>query len=84
MAGKCDKSHLISAACLLDAVNLRIVDRLEEHLDVIGFNEYYGWCDPDYQKLITVFECSKSEKPVVISEFSVDGYLTVSEDVCKV
>jgi beta-glucuronidase len=77
-ARACDESRLISAACLVDAVNLRIADRLEEHLDIIGFNEYYGWYDPDYEKLITILEGSKPEKPVVISEFGADGYLSTS------
>ena len=78
-ARTCDESRFISAACLVDAVNLRIADRLEEHLDVIGFNEYYGWYDPDYEKLITILEESKPAKPVVISEFGADGYLSTSQ-----
>lgn len=79
-----DKSRLISAACLVDAVNLKISDRLEEHLDIIGFNEYYGWYDPDYQKLITILEESKPGKPVVISEFGADGFASTSENMKKV
>lgn len=69
-----DPSRLISAACLVDTVNLRIADRLESHLDVIGFNEYYGWYDPDYEKLTEILNGSKPEKPVIISEFGADGY----------
>ena len=69
-----DPSRLISAACLVDSVNLRIADRLESHLDVIGFNEYYGWYDPDYEKLTEILNGSKPEKPVIISEFGADGY----------
>ena len=69
-----DPSRLVSAACLVDTVNLRISDRLEKHLDVIGFNEYYGWYDPDYAKLASVLEGSKPERPVIISEFGGDGY----------
>jgi beta-glucuronidase len=71
-----DPSRLISAACLVDSVNLRIADRLESHLDVIGFNEYYGWYDPDYEKLTEILNGSKPEKPVIISEFGADGYQT--------
>ncbi|MEY8354863.1 glycoside hydrolase family 2 TIM barrel-domain containing protein [Lachnospiraceae bacterium 54-53] len=69
-----DPGRLVSAACLVDEVNLKISDRLEEHLDVIGFNEYYGWYDPDYEKLTAVLEGSRPDKPVVISEFGADGY----------
>ncbi|WP_077611102.1 glycoside hydrolase family 2 protein [Clostridium sp. Marseille-P2415] len=79
-----DSSRLVSAACLVDAVNLRISDRLERHLDVIGFNEYYGWYDPDYGKLAAVLEGSKPEKPVVISEFGADGYPASGPDGGKV
>ncbi|MDR7813824.1 glycoside hydrolase family 2 protein [Lacrimispora sp.] len=79
-----DSSRLVSAACLVDAVNLRISDRLEKHLDVIGFNEYYGWYDPDYEKLADILEGSKPEKPVVISEFGGDGYLASGTEGGKV
>lgn len=74
-----DSGRLISAACLVDEVNLRISDRLEAHLDVIGFNEYYGWYDPDYEKLKVILEGSKPEKPVIISEFGADGYQNQKE-----
>lgn len=75
-----DPGRLVSAACLVDEVNLRISDRLEAHLDVIGFNEYYGWYDPDYEKLKIILEGSKPEKPVIISEFGADGYQSPNED----
>ncbi|GLB29477.1 beta-glucuronidase [Lacrimispora amygdalina] len=75
-AKKKDPSRLISAACLVDSVNLRIADRLESHLDIIGFNEYYGWYDPDYGKLTEILNGSQPEKPVIISEFGADGYQT--------
>lgn len=79
-----DSSRLVSAACLVDAVNLRISDRLEKHLDVIGFNEYYGWYDPDYEKLADILEGSRPGKPVVISEFGGDGYLASGTEGGKV
>lgn len=79
-----DPSRLVSAACLVDAVNLKISDRLEGHLDVIGFNEYYGWYDPDYEKLNAILEGSKPDKPVVISEFGADGYLAEGKTGCNV
>lgn len=73
-ARRIDPTRLISAACLVDTVNLRIADRLERHLDVIGLNEYYGWYDPDYEKLTEILNGSHPEKPVIISEFGADGY----------
>lgn len=72
-AKELDPTRLLSAACLVDHINLRIADRLAEKLDVIGFNEYYGWYDPNFDKLITIFENSKPEKPVIISEFGADA-----------
>jgi beta-glucuronidase len=72
-AKKLDPSRLVSAACLVDHVNLRIADRLAAELDVIGINEYYGWYDPDFSKLIRIFENSRPDKPVVISEFGADA-----------
>nr|WP_314461275.1 glycoside hydrolase family 2 TIM barrel-domain containing protein [uncultured Clostridium sp.] len=73
-AKELDPARLISAACLVDCMNLKIADRLESHLDVIGFNEYYGWYDPDYGKLTEILNGSQPEKPVIISEFGADGY----------
>lgn len=75
-----DGTRLVTAACLVDTVNLRIADRLEQSLDVIGLNEYYGWYDPDYGKLVEILEHSKPEKPVIISEFGGDGAACVFED----
>lgn len=75
-----DSSRLISAACLVDTVNLRIADRLEAHLDVIGLNEYYGWYDPDYTKLGAILERSAPEKPVIITEFGADGAFEAADD----
>jgi len=68
-----DKTRLVSAACLVDHKNLMIADRLVEHIDVIGLNEYYGWYEPDFSKLHKLFENSKPTKPVVISEFGADA-----------
>ena len=75
-----DPTRLISAACLVDTVNLKIEDPLEQHLDVIGVNEYYGWYDPDYKKLLKILERSAPKKPVVISEFGADGAACVYEE----
>lgn len=68
-ARKADPSRLVSAACLVDAVNNQIADRLVDYLDIIGLNEYYGWYDPDFDKLVDCMDKSKPDKPVIITEF---------------
>jgi beta-glucuronidase len=72
-AKELDPTRLVSAACLLDHVNHVIKDRLAEHLDVIGANEYYGWYQTDFNNLIKLFENSKPDKPVIITEFGADA-----------
>ncbi len=67
-ARKEDPSRLISAACLVNYAENRINDRLAEHLDIIGLNEYFGWYDPDFSKLPDLLSNSRPIKPVVISE----------------
>jgi beta-glucuronidase len=64
-----DDSRLVSAACLIDHDNLMIRDRLADVLDVIGINEYYGWYDPDFDKLPRILANSNPGKPVIICEF---------------
>jgi beta-glucuronidase len=72
-AQELDPSRLVSAACLVNHINLRIEDRLIDYLDIIGVNEYFGWYDPDVSKLLTFFNNSNPEKPVIISEFGADA-----------
>ncbi len=64
-----DPTRLVSAACLTDHHENRIADRLAEHLDLIGINEYFGWYDPDYEKLPAMLANSDLDRPVVITEF---------------
>jgi len=68
-ARELDPSRLVSAACLINHVELKIEDRLAEALDVIGINEYYGWYDPDFSKLPKILANSSPGKPVLIGEF---------------
>lgn len=75
-----DDTRLISAACLVNTAKLKIEDRLEASLDVIGLNEYYGWYDPDYGKLVKILENSRPGKPVLITEFGADGAAGIAED----
>ena len=74
-ARELDPSRLVSAACLVKHEKLLIEDRLAEHLDVIGINEYYGWYDPDFDKLQKLLENSNPAKPVLICEFGGDARL---------
>jgi beta-glucuronidase len=72
-AQQTDPSRLVSAACLIDHINSKINDRLADFLDIIGINEYYGWYDPDFEKLPRIFNNSQPNKPVIITEFGADA-----------
>jgi len=74
-AKELDETRLVSAACLINHEKLMIEDRLSEYLDVIGINEYYGWYDPDFEKLPKILNNSNPEKPVLICEFGADARL---------
>lgn len=63
-----DPSRLIAAACLINRETFRIEDRLTEHLDVIGLNEYFGWYEPGFDGLERLLANSTPDRPVVISE----------------
>jgi hypothetical protein len=64
-----DGTRPVSAACLINTTKLAIEDRLAEVLDIIGVNEYYGWYDPDFEKLARILENSNPRKPVILCEF---------------
>ena len=68
-----DSTRLIAAACLVNHARNRIEDRLADHLDVIGINEYYGWYDENIADLIEIGRNSQPDRPVVISETGADG-----------
>lgn len=68
-----DPSRLVSAACLVEPVALKVKDRLVEFLDVVGINEYYGWYNLDYEELKKVAAQTELGKPVVISETGADA-----------
>ena len=70
-----DDSRLVSAACLVDHEKLQIRDRLADYLDVIGINEYYGWYEPDFDKLPKILTNSNPGKPVLVCEFGGDARL---------
>lgn len=64
-----DPTRLVSAACIYDWDRLIFSDRLAEHLDVVGMNEYLGWYDPDYEKLPRLLNNACLERPLIITEF---------------
>ncbi|NBJ94645.1 glycoside hydrolase family 2 TIM barrel-domain containing protein [Parablautia muri] len=68
-----DETRLVSAACLVDSEKNEIADRLIEHLDLIGINEYCGWYTPDFEKLPQLMANSNPKKPVIITEFGADA-----------
>lgn len=68
-----DPTRLVSAACLINRDTFRIEDRLAEHLDVIGLNEYFGWYEPDMTGLERLLANSDPGKPVIISETGADA-----------
>lgn len=73
-ARKLDHTRMISAACLVNEAKNAIEDRLEQHLDIIGLNEYLGWYTADWSRLPGLFDNSSPEKPVIITEFGADAY----------
>ncbi|NCC64669.1 MAG: glycoside hydrolase family 2, partial [Spirochaetia bacterium] len=64
-----DATRLVSAACLVNTTKLKLEDRLMEHLDIIGNNEYYGWYEPNFEDLLTILNNTDLTKPVIITEF---------------
>lgn len=72
-ARRADPSRLIGAACLINRESFAIEDRLADHLDVIGINEYFGWYEPDFAGLHRLLGNSRPGKPVVISEVGADA-----------
>lgn len=65
---KLDPTRLTTAACLVNVDEMRVCDRLAEVVDVVAFNEYYGWYYRDYAPLAEILRNTRLEKPLVISE----------------
>lgn len=63
-----DPTRLTTAACLVNVDEMRVCDRLAEVVDVVAFNEYYGWYYRDYAPLAEILRNTRLEKPLVISE----------------
>ena len=63
-----DHTRPVSAACLVDIDEMRVKDRMTAHVDIVAFNEYYGWYYRDYSGLQQILENTHLEQPMVISE----------------
>ncbi len=74
-ARQADPTRLIAAACLINRERFAIEDRLADHLDIIGINEYFGWYEPDVANLERLVANSAPDKPVIISETGADALL---------
>ena len=74
-ARQADPTRLIAAACLINRERFAIEDRLADHLDIIGINEYFGWYEPDVTNLERLVANSVPDKPVIISETGADALL---------
>ncbi|MBN7760689.1 MULTISPECIES: glycoside hydrolase family 2 TIM barrel-domain containing protein [Nitratireductor] len=72
-AKEADPTRLTSAACLINHARRKIEDRLADHIDVIGINEYYGWYDENIDDLEVIGRNSAPDRPVVISETGADA-----------
>ncbi|MGX1789984.1 glycoside hydrolase family 2 protein [Bosea sp. NPDC055332] len=72
-AKNADPTRLVGAACLINRETFAIEDRLAEHLDVIGLNEYFGWYEPDFSGLDRLLANSSPGKPVIVSETGADA-----------
>ena len=68
-----DPSRLVTAACLINREHFRIEDRLAEHLDVIGLNEYFGWYEEGFDGLRRLLANSSPDRPLIVSETGADG-----------
>ena len=71
-----DDTRLISAALLADEKNnvIELNDPLGSKVDVISFNEYYGWYVGGLPKEISKYSFKINyDKPVIISEFGAEA-----------
>jgi len=68
VAREMDPTRLVSAACVTQDYRFR--DRLIDHLDVIGFNQYFGWYTPPetIERVRDLEADGLPPKPVIITE----------------
>lgn len=63
-----DPTRPVSAACLVDVDTLSVKDRLAEFIDIVAFNQYYGWYYRDYEGVAKILKNSAINKPLIITE----------------
>jgi len=63
-----DPARPVSAACLVDVDTMSVKDRLAEFIDIVSFNQYYGWYYRDYEGVSEILKNSTINKPLVITE----------------
>lgn len=63
-----DPSRPVSAACLVDLDTMSVKDRLAAFVDIVSFNEYYGWYYRDYEGVARILENTVINKPLAITE----------------
>lgn len=63
-----DPTRPVSAACLVNVDAMEVRDRLCMSVDIVAFNEYYGWYYRDYEGLTEILNNSCQNKPMIISE----------------
>lgn len=63
-----DRTRLVSAACLVDVAVMQVKDRLAQYIDLVSFNEYYGWYYRDYEGLKEILDNTELDKPMAITE----------------
>ncbi len=84
-----DNTRLISAAMEKSPVEgkediFKVEDPFAEYVDVVSFNQYYGWYEGSHQKLPDIEWKVPYNKPVIVSEFgagALAGYHADKETV---
>lgn len=63
-----DQTRPVSAACLVDVDTMSVKDRLAEFVDLVSFNEYYGWYYRNYEGIDEILKNTVLDKPLAITE----------------
>jgi beta-glucuronidase len=65
-----DGARPITAACVIqhDGRSLQIGDPLIDLVDVVGLNEYFGWYERGYERLVQLLDGAPTTKPMLVSE----------------
>jgi beta-glucuronidase len=65
-----DGTRPVTAACVIqhDGRSLHIGDPLIDLVDVVGLNEYFGWYERGYERLVQLLDDAPRSKPMLVSE----------------